>query len=354
MLTDIFAYRYENVPIWQDFREPERRLLVQTFKIVSEQLYPYWKSGKEDPVNKVKWNAIHDKLSMELGLQELSPKSWGYWTTWNGQQTWHSGTFSMDHVCKTFVCAEFRCDIPADRFMKERISFVEIAFREHEEEIKVLNANFQQNALLANALEERSLSELQAFISAGKTDGFRAGNEALNRAFKESIAELNERFRRAGCNLNYHNGFIQQSSDEHTLNQVETPFWALMSSPIWKNVDYDMKDAIDRRDTGVRDAAFYAARALESSIKIISDMKGWTIGHERGAASYIENLCNSRRGGNLIEDWEKEALKDFFSSVRNPIGHGAGSGEMRELSPAQTDWAIESCMSWIKSLVKRI
>ena len=32
-----------------------------------------------------------------------------------------------------------------------------------------------------------------------------------------------------------------------------------------------MKEALDHRDTGQRDAAFYAARALESTIKIISD-----------------------------------------------------------------------------------
>jgi len=83
------------------------------------------------------------------------------------------------------------------------------------------------------------------------------------------------------------------------------------TSDPWKNVDLDIKEAIDRRDNGVRDAAFYAARALESTIKIISDQKGWTRGREGGAQNYIDNLCNLR-GGNLIEEWEKEALKQEF------------------------------------------
>lgn len=38
----------------------------------------------------------------------------------------------------------------------------------------------------------------------------------------------------------------------------------------------DVTEAIDRRDTGRRDPSFSAAKALESTIKIVSDEKGWT------------------------------------------------------------------------------
>ncbi|MCS0192795.1 hypothetical protein [Vibrio parahaemolyticus] len=47
-------------------------------------------------------------------------------------------------------------------------------------------------------------------------------------------------------------------------------------------------------------------------------------------------------------------IKSFFSSVRNPFGHGAGSDDMPSLTKQQTDWAIEACMSWIKTLVRRM
>ncbi len=48
MLTDIFANRYAQVPIWQDFGESERRLLFQVFRIVNEQVFPFWREdGKE-------------------------------------------------------------------------------------------------------------------------------------------------------------------------------------------------------------------------------------------------------------------------------------------------------------------
>jgi hypothetical protein len=74
---------------------------------------------------------------------------------------------------------------------------------------------------------------------------------------------------------------------------------------------------------------------------------------EKGAHNYIDNL-SSKKNGSFINEWEKDALKSFFTSVRNPFGHGPGSKEMPALSLQQTNWAIESCMSWIKSLIKRM
>ena len=44
MLTEIFACRYLDVPLWEEFDENARRLLVQGFRIVSEQLFPYYYS----------------------------------------------------------------------------------------------------------------------------------------------------------------------------------------------------------------------------------------------------------------------------------------------------------------------
>lgn len=114
-----------------------------------------------------------------------------------------------------------------------------------------------------------------------------------------------------------------------------------------------MKEAVDLRDSGGRDPAWYAAKALESAIKIISTEKGWTHGTEKGAHNFIDNLA-SKRANEFIAKWEAEILKQFFTSVRNPFGHGAGSDKLPELSDQQTNWAIEFCMSWTKSLVERI
>ena len=47
MLTDIFADRYINVQMWDEFRDVDKRFLVQGFRMINEQLYPYWVDGKK-------------------------------------------------------------------------------------------------------------------------------------------------------------------------------------------------------------------------------------------------------------------------------------------------------------------
>jgi hypothetical protein len=133
---------------------------------------------------------------------------------------------------------------------------------------------------------------------------------------------------------------------------VETPFWALIADPRWRNVDTDMKEALDRRDSNGRDPAWYAARALESAIKVICDIKLWTTGKEKGAHNYIDHLA--AKSNRFIDRWEADGLKGFFTEARNPLGHGPGSAEMLKLTDQQTEWAIEFSMSWIKSLIRRL
>src|SRR5262249_29252418 len=117
-------------------------------------------------------------------------------------------------------------------------------------------------------------------------------------------------------------------------------------------VDTDMKEALDLRDSNAKDAAYSAAKALESAIKIVSSTRGWTRGSETGAANYIDNLV-SKHNGRFLEVWEADMLKDYFQKLRNLLGHGPGTNPMPVLLPAQTDWAIEMAMTWIRAIVRR-
>lgn len=343
MLTDIFARRYETVPLWQQFTEPSRKLLNQTFQLV-EQIVPFYQGSKEYQYGTSFWTQIHDLLARELGVKELSPKYSGFY---NPQQQWVGITNSVAAMCEKWMLAKFDGTSPADVFVKERLSFVEIAFRTRESAVAEANRKLPEaigNAGLVSTPRGGSLR------LPGITEEFvRAGNTAMNTAFQNSVEELNTRLRQAGCELHYHNGFIQIATDELTTAEIEAPFWSLVAAPKWKNVDHDLKEAFDLRDTDGRDPALYAAKALESAIKIISDDKKLTQGKERGAANYIDNL----KRGAVIADWEAEILKTFFSKVRNPLGHGPGADPMPGLSHDQTTWAIETCMSWLKTLILR-
>ena len=107
------------------------------------------------------------------------------------------------------------------------------------------------------------------------------------------------------------------------------------------------------RDTGGRDPSFYAGKALESTIKIICIDKGWKTGQEKGAADYLNHL-ESKSNGAFIDPWERKIMGAFFSGVRNGLEHSPGSSPMPSMTGPQTDQTIEFCMSWIKSLIKRI
>lgn len=343
MLTDIFEARYAKRTIWEQCTEIETKLLTQCYRIIAEQLMPYYTAkGEVNDTSKTKWKLVHDRLSMELGLNELA--SWYYSHATSG-----TGIKPVNQVCKDFVCEKYTGAMSPDRFMKERISFVELAFRMREEELAA-----QDRPTILGGLNFDDLIDTGRGmrIPGRPGEGRKAFNNSLKAKFATYVDELNERFRQASTPLNYHNGFIQVAADELVEHQIERPFWAAVGDLAWKNVDLDMKEAVDRRDGNQKDPAFYAARALESTIKIISDQKGWTHGREKGAHNFIDNLGSAKNGA-FITEWESEALKAFFTKIRNPLGHGPGSDQMPELTLQQTNWAIETCMSWIKGLIQR-
>ncbi|HWN53454.1 MAG TPA: hypothetical protein VNO18_27165 [Xanthobacteraceae bacterium] len=343
MLTDIFATRYLELKLWDGFAEQDRRLLVQSFRLLEEQICPYYVDSKESPAGKAFWTDLHNRISMEMGVTSLSPLVYTY-----GNSYTVTGMWPMNTVCQNWMLKSFEGTDDPDRFMKERLSLIELGFRMKGEEINAVNARLEADILAARLRPVRAGS---IRIPGDIGDGMRAANATINAGYQAVISELNARLRQAGCKLHYHNGFIQRANDTFSTDNIEAPFWSAVAGPIWTNVDTDMKEAFDGRDTGGRDPAFYAARALESTIKIISDGKSWTRGGERGAHNFIDNLA-SKRAAFLI-DWEADLLKTFFTKVRNPLGHGPGTQPMPSLSPEQTNWAIETVMVWIKTLVRR-
>ena len=347
MLVDIFARRYESAQLRSSFEQRDLGMLVQAFRILAEDLYPYYYGGKEENKAVAFWTSLHSRLSRELGLQELSPQWFSYTTKWNGQDRQQTTKHTLVKVCENWMVAPVTTS--PDEHLKDRLSLIEMGFRERENEINIMNSlpisvPFNRPAAtLGNALAFAPVPDYAEQV--------RQAREEKTAAFGVSVDELNARFRQAKYQLHYHNGYIQASTDELIQSTVENPFWALVAVPPWKNVDLDMKTALDLRDSDGRDPAFYAARALESTIKVISDNKGWTTEKEKGAYNYIDNISSKTHA--LLDPWEGNVLKDFFSHVRNPFGHGPGHEKMPSLTRQQTEWAIEFSMSWIKSLIRR-
>jgi AbiJ N-terminal domain 4 len=242
MLTDIFAYRYLDQPIWAQYTEMEQRLLNQAFGIVKDALPYYTSEGKENEKNKDKWKMLHNRLARELGIDELSKRYYAY-TQKNalGQEWPVSGLFSWEHVCDQFVNAKYTGQRDANRFIKERISFVELALRLRGEE--VAHANSQLTSALAQAAMRDAIPRSGIRVPGSSEDGVKAWNATMNSVFEGQVTELNERFRQAKAPLTYHNGFIQFALDQRIEKHIAKPFWDLVADPLWKNVDIDMKES---------------------------------------------------------------------------------------------------------------
>lgn len=291
----------------------------------------------------------HDAIANELGLDQLSPRYWyTSQTLGNGDVQQWPHRYSIEAILKNYMNRKFEEKFSADLYVKHRLSVIEVAFRIRQRFVQAANENLPSEIAKAKARPTR-ISATAAYWESQLRDQ----NTKLNEGYATIVDELNERFRMEGYGLVYSNGMIHFSDDKLAEREVATPFWALIADPIWKSVDDQMKEAIDRRDKGDRTSPFHAVCALESSIKIISDVKGWTRGNEKGAANYIDNLV-SQANGRFLEVWEGDMLKNMFSDVRNPFAHGPGRAPMPVLTAEQTQWSIDTSMSWIKSLIRRM
>lgn len=352
MLTDVFFRRYHNTVVVEQFNNDLRILFAQAATIITKQIYPtYDWQGKESKTSSDALDRVEAAICMEMGLQMLGSRWFFYDTQWNGNTIKQSSRVLISTIITNYLQETFKDTYSPDKYVKFRLSIIELVFRQKEKEVKALEADLPRRILEAKRKRPMQTSGIR--LPGNLEDGVRAQLEGARNYFNANVNELNVRLRQAGLNFQYNNEFIQGSRDAVVAEQLEKPVWSLLSDIKWKNVDIDMKEALDRRDNGDRDPVFYAARALESTIKIISDEKGFTIGSEKGAAQYIQNLV-SAKNGRFIEVWESDALITFFSKVRNPLGHGPGSEEMPRLTQQQNEWAIENCMSWIKSLIRRM
>jgi hypothetical protein len=240
-----------------------------------------------------------------------------------------------------------------DRYMKERLSLIELVMRERQNEINEMNRTLEQRVNAAVMRSKLQPSRGSIRVPGDAESGVRSLNTATNETFAASVNELNVRFQQAGVPLSYHNGFMQVAKDEQIEKRVAKPFWDAIADPKWENVAIHMNEALDRRDNGAGYAAWFACTALESAIKIISDLKGWTRGNEKGAHNYIDNLVAQRDCARFIDTFEMEVLKPYFTHVRNQFGHGPGTQPMPNFTAEQTDWAIEFAMTWVRTLVRR-
>ena len=345
VITDIFINRYSDIQL-----NLANSFLVQLFNlyddphvgirpVLLDKVDGYKDSGFADEHIRIIAQSMH-RLCNELGCKDLDKSeyedpNWGY---------------KEYRVIKNYI---FDTSINPI----EKLSLLEILFRETEHhilsEVKFLEGHIPEYEARSEQIKEMSAQRESHFYNDGEEKLKKAKPQLAQKkeALHKIQEQINQRLKLHKLPLAYHNGFFQKSADPVIEQQVAQPFWALVSNPKYKNVETDMLEAVHRYDTGGRDPALYAAKALESMIKIVCGDIALTTGKETGAAAFLSHLAGSKSGPVLIKDEHEELLSMF--RIRNDHGHGPGTAPMPNLSSQQELRYVHSAMVWIHSLSKR-
>lgn len=350
-ITDVLFRRYKGVQIAEAVSGEDQTFFYQANKLMGDMLWlgnPEPSNEMTDP-SKRNLKVVHDKLAMESGVDHLSPRYFFYKAPNGGQSSWEN---KIDAIVANFMNEQFDAKKQvADSYIKLRLSFVELAFRIRGEQVRKAQADFPLTLAKARAADEAAKVRPGALQpTSALANSVTAAHNKIVSGYANLVNELNQRLSMANLNFVYSNGILHFTADELTEANVAKPFWQIVAQPLWASVEEQMQEAVDRRDKRDRTAAFHAVCALESCMKIVFKKlhsgEKMLFGH-----NLIDKLAKDER---FLAKWEANILKQMFSDIRNPFAHGPGSDSVPELTIEQTDWTVETAMSWIKSLIRRL
>lgn len=346
MITDTFMHRYDEF----DSIKIPNKFFVQIFNLLSDYNVGIRKAFERiEDYKYSEWvneyirliSVSIDKFCNELGYADLNKPEYPSLER----------EFSTQEALENYI---YDTTVPAI----EKISLIEILLRDIEKhlgnEVKFLEEHIPKYQISADEIERKSQEEQVNYYNKG-AESLRKALPLLNEkktALNLLQITVDKRLKNSKVPLVYHNGYFQKSTDDLIEKKISEPFWNLISDPIYKNVEEDMLEALHRYDTSGVDPAFYAAKSLESMIKIVCANKGLCSGREKGAADYINHL-NSKKNGSILNNHEKEELLSMFRIRNSHGGHGAGAEDKMVLTSQQARRFIDSCMVWIFSLSRR-
>lgn len=117
-----------------------------------------------------------------------------------GKPFTNSGSYDMNLVVQTWMNAKCTDTMDPDAFVKRRLSFIELAFRECEGQIDELNEKLPaelKQAALQDAIAKAKHTGMR--VPGSRSDGVKAQNELMNSMFTSQVHELNERFNKPVC-----------------------------------------------------------------------------------------------------------------------------------------------------------
>ena len=146
----------------------------------------------------------------------------------------------------------------------------------------------------------------------------------------DAIAELNERFRRAGVGYLFEGGMIMRVDSELIHSEVVKPALQYLNEPGFEGPQEEFLRAQGHYRSGeMENAIIDANNAFESTLKAVSDQRGW---HYDEGARASDLLRVVRREG-LLPDYLDNSFDQLAATLRSGLpqvrnrqgGHGQGA-----------------------------
>jgi hypothetical protein len=299
-ITDLFSNRNAPEPgdVWEYERIPAK-LRVQVYNLVKGSLGSTAKDAYDDQAIEI-YEFISESVSHEHGVHRLSPHS-------------------SNHKADVLGCIQSETQLPV------WLDCVEFSF------------------LCIERIR-------------GKLDDHGRKMAKISIPAEEAVAELNERFRRAGFGYRYEDGKIYRIDNELTHQEITRPALRLLADPRFKGADEEFRAAHGHYKAGeYKDCAVDALNALESTMKTICDLKQWT--YEKGARS--SDLLKVLRREKLFPEFADQSfdqllatLKSGLPSLRNETGgHGQGAAPVA-VPEYVASYALNLAASKIRFLIE--
>jgi hypothetical protein len=164
----------------------------------------------------------------------------------------------------------------------------------------------------------------------GKIQAWERQHADIKISPEDAVAEINERFRRAGFGFRYESGKIFRADSELVHQEVTKPALDFLQDPRFAGANQEFRAAHDHFKAGeYRDCAVDALNALESTMKSICAAKKWEYPKGARAADLLKILRNENLFPNFADQSFEQllaTLKSGLPVVRNEVGaHGQGA-----------------------------
>lgn len=144
------------------------------------------------------------------------------------------------------------------------------------------------------------------------------------------VEEINGRFREAGSGYEFRDGQVVEVTSQHLHTEAVQPALEILADEAFAGANAEYRDAHGHYRAGrYGDALHECAKAFESTMKVICDLKGRTY----SATATAKDLIPVLLGNGLLPPFMQAKLNNFRSLLETAVptprnkldGHGAGA-----------------------------